>query len=199
TGIYVGQSNHVTITKCVAYENVNGIEVENCSYVTVDKNHSYNNVAGILCVLLPGLQVKEASGIIITNNQVRDNNHENFAHPGEFESYVPSGSGILIVGTDNTVVQDNHVTGNKFTGVAVVSTLVLGALAGFPPEIFADIEPDPDGARIISNQVIKNGYAPPVGLPFPGVDLLWDGSGTNNCWSKNLHNTAFPAMLPSCP
>jgi hypothetical protein len=87
---------------------------------------------------------------------------------------------------------------NQFTGIAVVSTLVLGQLAGFPPEAFSDIEPNPDGVQIVSNQVIKNGYAPPAGLPFPGVDLLWDGSGSNNCWSRNLYNTSYPPGLPAC-
>src|SRR5439155_21370348 len=56
-------------------------------------------------------------------------------------------SGILVVGTDRTTVSQNVVTGNAFTGIAVGSTLLLGALAGLPPEAFADIEPNPDGAR----------------------------------------------------
>ncbi|HEU4901588.1 MAG TPA: parallel beta-helix domain-containing protein [Flavisolibacter sp.] len=198
TGIYVGQSSHVAINHNEAYGNVNGIEIENCSFVTADKNHSYDNVVGILSVLLPGLQVKEASDIIITNNQVQDNNHVNFAEPGETESFVPSGSGILVVGTDNMLVKDNHVSGNNFTGIAVVSTLVLGALANLPPEAFADIEPNPDGVKVVSNLVKDNGAAPPAGLPFPGVDLLWDGSGNGNCWSRNIYNTSYPPVLPAC-
>lgn len=198
TGIYVGQSTDVAINQNQAYDNVNGIEVENCLRVVVDKNQSVHNVVGILSVLLPGLVVKEASDIVITNNQVRDNNHENFAEAGELEAFVPAGSGILIVGTDNTLVQDNHVSGNEFTGIAVVSTLVLGALAHLPPEAFADIEPNPDGVHVISNVVKDNGAAPPAGLPFPGVDLLWDGSGHNNCWSRNIYNTSYPPVLPAC-
>ena len=198
TGIYVGQSTNVAINHSEAYANENGIEIENCSNVIAEKNHSYNNVAGMLVILLPGLQVKEPSGIMLSKNQVENNNHVNFAPPGGgFESVVPSGCGILIVGTDKTIAQDNQVTGNNFTGIAVVSTIRLGALAGLPPEAFADIEPNPDGTRIVHNTVTGNGTVNP-GLPLPAVDLLWDGSGTDNCWSKNTYGSSYPPTLPAC-
>jgi len=199
TGIYVGQSTNVAVNKNEAFANVNGIEIENCSNIIADKNHSYDNVCGMLVILLPGLQVKASSNILLSKNQVENNNHKNFAEEeGGFESVVPSGCGILIVGTDKTIAEDNKVTGNHFTGIAVVSTVILGSLAGLPPEAFADIEPNPDGTRIISNTVTNNGSVPPPGLPLPAVDLLWDGSGSDNCWSKNIYGTSYPAALPSC-
>jgi parallel beta-helix repeat protein len=199
TGIYVGQSTNVAVNKNEAFANVNGIEIENCSNIIADKNHTYDNVCGILVVLLPGLQVKASSNILLTKNQVENNNHINFAEEGGgFESAVPSGCGILIVGTDKTIAKDNKVTGNHTTGIAVVSSVILGSLAGLPPEAFADIEPNPDGTRIVSNTVTNNGTAPPLGLPLPGVDLLWDGSGSDNCWSNNTYGSSYPAALPSC-
>lgn len=199
TGIYVGQSSGVAINENEAHDNVNGIEIENCTNVVADKNHSYHNVVGIMSVLLPGLVEKHSANIVISKNEVEDNNHDNFAHTGELESFVPSGSGILVVGSDNTLVSDNHVTGHKFVGIAVVSTLILAALnPALPPDAFAGIEPNPDGVKVIGNHLENNGYNPPQGLPLPGVDLLWDGSGSNNCWSKNHYNTSFPASLPAC-
>jgi parallel beta-helix repeat protein len=198
TGIYVGQSTNVTMKFNTVFANVNGLEIENCSNVTAEKNHCYDNVCGILSVLLPGLTVKTSTDITIINNHIHDNNHINFADPGGFEAFVPSGSGILVVGTDNTIVKDNKIRDNNFVGVATVSTLVLGALAGLPPIVFADIEPNPDGAKIINNNLFHNGSAPPAGLPLPGVDLLWDGSGTNNCWKQNAFSSSFPAALPVC-
>ncbi len=199
TGIYVGQSTNVVVNSNDAFANVNGIEIENCSHIEATKNNSYNNVCGILVVLLPGLTVKSSTDITLTKNDVHDNNHVNFAVPGGgFEAFVPSGSGILIVGTDQTTAKNNTVTGNHFTGIATVSTLVLGLIAGIPPAAFADIEPNPDGTRIEKNDLSNNGTAVPAGLPFPGVDLLWDGSGNNNCWSKNNYSTSYPAALPQC-
>ncbi len=197
TGIYVGQSDHIVMADNVASGNVNGLEIENSSDVLAANNESFDNVAGILVVLLPGLDMKTSSTILVRGNRVHDNNHPNFAAPGEIESFVPTGSGILIVGTDATTVSGNTVTGNQFTGIAVGSTLLLGALAGLPPEAFADIEPNPDGARIVRNVVTGNGGASPI--PFlPAVDLLWDGSGTGNCWRGNRYGSSAPPTLPVC-
>jgi parallel beta-helix repeat protein len=199
TGIYVGQSTDVDINQSSATANVNGIEIENCSMVSASKNKCYDNVAGILVVLLPNLSVKTSSDILVSNNHVYENNHKNFADPEDgFEAVVPSGSGILIIGTDNTIVRDNHVSDNNFVGIATVSTVIIGSLAGLPPSAFSDIEPNPDGTQVLSNMLKNNGSAPPPNMPLPGVDLLWDGSGTNNCWSNNKYNTSYPATLPSC-
>src|SRR4030095_12283618 len=199
TGIYIGQSNNIEMNFNTAYANVNGLEIENCSDIIASKNQSYDNVAGILVVLLPGLTTKTSADIMITNNHVYNNNHVNLSEPGGgFENFVPSGSGILVVGTDLTTVQDNKVSGNNFLGIATVRTVILGSLAGIPPEAFADIEPNPDGTRVISNVLNNNGAAPPAGIPLPGVDLLWDGSGTNNCWKGNIYSTSFPTSLPAC-
>lgn len=199
TGIFVGESTHVTVSHNKVHGNTIGVETENASHITMDKNHAYNNTAGILCLLVPHPSVTQSSHITILKNQVRENNLANLqTGSGELEAILPSGIGILILGVNNMLVQDNHVTDHKFTGIALISTTILGALAGVPPEAFAGIEPNPDGARIIANKLRNNGFAPPSGLPLPGVDLLWDGSGSNNCWSKNVYSTSFPNALPAC-
>ena len=154
-------------------------------------------VLGILVVVLPGLDVKTTSDVLVARNSVHDNNHPNFAPPGDLASFVPSGSGILIVGADRATVEGNTVSGNQFTGIAVGSTLLLGTLAGLPPEAFADIEPNPDHAVIRGNQAMGNGTASPI--PFlPAVDLLWDGSGEGNCWGRNRFGSSVPDPLPAC-
>lgn len=197
TGIYVGESHDVTVRNSVAFGNVNGIEIENSSGVKLLGNETYDNVVGILVVLLPGLEVKTSSDVLVSGNLVRANNHVNFAAPGDLASFVPSGSGILVVGVDRTKVEENTVTENQFTGIAVASTLLLGALAGLPPEAFADIEPNPDRVAIRDNRVTGNGDTSPI--PFlPAVDLLWDGSGTGNCWDGNTFGTSVPEALPGC-
>lgn len=199
TGIYVGQSESVVVRDSKAFGNVNGFEVENCTNIAVLKSHAYDNVLGILVVLLPGLDVKTGTNVLVSQNTVEENNHVNFSEPGAgFENVVPSGTGILLVGVDNVKIDHNKVMDNNFTGIATVSTLIVGALAGLPPEAFADIEPNPDGAEIVNNTLANNGSAPPPGLPLPGVDLLWDGSGTNNCWKNNSFTTSYPSPLPAC-
>jgi parallel beta-helix repeat protein len=199
TGIYVGQSSDVVIRLNKVFDNVNGIESENSDNIVITLNESYNNTLGIFADLLPGLKITSSKNIRIISNFVKNNNHPNFSPPGDLAAVVPSGIGILVLGTDQTTVERNLVTGNNFTGIVVFSTLVLGTLAGLPPEAFADIEPNPDGTKVIANILSKNGLLPPsLPIPLPGVDLLWDGSGVNNCWSVNIFKTSYPSPLPKC-
>ncbi|HEX9109736.1 MAG TPA: parallel beta-helix domain-containing protein [Longimicrobiales bacterium] len=204
TGIYVGQSRNVTIRRNVAFGNVNGIEVENSSFIDVAGTESYGNVDGILVVLLPGLDVKASSNILVRNNRVHDNNLANFSGGG-LADFVPSGSGILVVGTDATTVQQNVVTGNSFVGIGVANSGLLTLLGGPPP---TDIDPFPDHTRVLGNTVLGNGGAQPVPFLPPGVDLIWDGTGTDNCWSRNKFATSLDLdllggnptpLLPACP
>ncbi len=197
-GIYVGQSSDIEVRRSKAYGNVLGIEIENSTRVGVLDNESSDNVVGVMVVLLPGLVVKTSDGVLVRGNRVHDNNRPNFGTPGELESFVPTGSGILVVGTDHTTIDDNIVTGNQFVGVGLGSSLILAALSGLPPSAFDDIEPNPDGARITHNRATGNGGV--SSIPFlPAVDLLWDGSGTNNCWLANRFGTSVPDPLPACP
>jgi parallel beta-helix repeat protein len=199
TGIYVGQSRDVVIAHSTAFDNVIGIEVENSSLVQVLANESHDNAAGILVDLLPGLTIKAAAHNLIAGNYVHDNNHVNFASPGDLASFVPTGTGILILGADRTTVEDNLVTGNQFVGVGVASTTFLTSLAGIP---VTGIEPNPDGTVVQANVVLGNGGQSPFPT-IPGADLLWDGAGKHNCWSANVFETSFwplsPLPLPTCP
>ena len=198
TGIYVGQDTNVAVLASVTFANVNGIEFENSQHVQAVGNDTYDNVVGILVVLLPGLDAKTSSDVLVAGNRVHDNNHPNFAPPGDLASFVPTGSGILVVGADHVTVAENLITRNHFVGIGVASTLVLGQLAGLPPEAFSDIEPDPDFDRIVGNRVIRNG-AVTSPIPFvPAVDLLWVPAGVGNCWSRNRFRTSFPDPLPRC-
>jgi parallel beta-helix repeat protein len=195
TGIYVGQSNDVTVRGSTAFGNVVGFDVENCSDVRVVGNDSHDNAAGILVTLLPGLRVNAAADIVVAGNLVHDNNHVNFAEPGEVEGFLPSGIGILVLGADSVTVRDNLVVGNHALGIGIGSTLLLGAVAGLPPEAFAGIDPNPDGVVVRNNLVVGNGSTSP--LPgLPGADLLWDGSGDGNVWRSNLFGTSTPLALP---
>jgi parallel beta-helix repeat protein len=195
-GIYVGQSERVTVAASVARGNVIGIEIENSSDVRVLANEASDNTAGVLVVLLPGLEVTTSARVDVRLNRVRANDRPNFAAPGELAAAVPAGSGILVVGADDVHVEGNAVSGNGQVGIGVASTLALGALAGLPPEAFAGIDPDPDRVRVAFNAVLGNGTAPSVALP--PADLFWDGSGEGSCWARNLFRTSEPAALPAC-
>ncbi len=192
TGIYVGQSVRIAIRGSRAFQNVNGFEIENSSHVRVSGNEAHGNTAGFLVDLLPGLPVKTSSDIVLENNIARDNDLANFAEGG-FEALVPPGTGILVLGTDETTVRYNLVTGNDFVGIAVINT---GLLAALDPSITIDVEPYPDRARVIGNIVTGNGEAlPPIPLVPFGVDLLWDGTGQDDCWSGNTFGSSLDLGL----
>jgi hypothetical protein len=90
------------------------------------------------------------------------------------------------------------VSGNDSYGIAVANICLAQEL---PAEVCAilDIDPDPDGNRVVSNSVTGNGGSPAPSLPpVFAVDLAWDGSGDGNCWSKNVFGTSFPDPLPPC-
>ena len=76
----------------------------------------------------------QSSNIYITNNQVRENNRTNLqTGSDELETILPKGIGILLLGVNNTLVQDNHVTGNQYTDIAIVSTAFFSLVnPGFP-------------------------------------------------------------------
>jgi parallel beta-helix repeat protein len=198
TGIFVGESTSVSIVQNDSYANTIGVETENASTITIDKNHLHDNAAGVLCLLVPGKSVSQSSNITITKNQIRENNHANLqTDPTELEFILPSGLGVLIMGADNVLVEDNHVTDNEYTGIGLVTTALLGPTPG--------IDPVSDNVKVVSNQVKHNGFNPQA-LYFPNYfasDLLWLGpdfgaTGSGNCWSKNSYDTSFPATLPAC-
>lgn len=201
-GLYIGQSERVQMHQNTVFGNVIGIEISNSIGILARRNEAFNNTIGILAVLLPPSPRRTmlvASDIVISHNRIEYNNLPNFAPPTELPAYVPSGSGILVVGTDRTLVEHNVVRHNNWVGIGVGSTATFALLAGLPPEAIAALEPDPDEVVVRRNLVTHNGANPPPGFPLPGVDLLWDGTGTAVCWERNVFVTAFPPTLPGCP
>jgi parallel beta-helix repeat protein len=198
-GIYVGQSERVDVTNNHVHDNLLGIEVENSVSCDVIDNLVHGNTFGIFIDILPFLERQLQEGTSIIGNQVYNNNRTNTADPDELLGLLPAGIGILLTGADRTRVSGNAVTGNHFAGIGVTSLCLAFALQGLPCAGL-DIEPNPDGNRIVGNLVLGNG-AVPVGFPpldALRADLAWDGTGTGNCWQGNIYATSAPAVLPAC-
>lgn len=200
TGHYIGQSFGVRMDHNVATGNVSGFEVENSVHVRADHNLAFGNTGGILSFDLPFLDVKVNEENTIDHNVVRDNNRPNTCtEPDEAVCLVPPGTGILLMATDNNLAKANRVSGNDSFGIAVANICVAQEL---PEEVCAalDIEPNPDGNRVVGNRVTGNGLNPaPTLPPVFAVDLVWDGTGVGNCWWRNRFETSFPEPLPVCP
>jgi parallel beta-helix repeat protein len=198
TGIYVGQSRSVRVDHNLAAGNVSGFEIENSSAIRLDHNKATGNTAGILSFTLPFLAVTSNSGNRIDHNLVAGNNKANTCTPGGDVCNVPAGSGIAVVAADTNLVDHNQVHGNNSLGIIVAS---LCSAFHLNPALCAalGIDPNPDGNHIVFNKVTGNGTAPDPGIaPLPGADLLWDGTGSGNCWGNNTAVSTFPAQLPGC-
>jgi hypothetical protein len=106
---------------------------------------------------------------------------------------------LAIKTNSDNQIDHNTVTGNNSFGIGVGNFCVVTHL---PPVFCAglDIDPNSDSNQILNNLATGNGLAPdPAIAPLPGSDLLWDGTGTGNCWQNNTADSTFPAPLPTCP
>ncbi|MFN7015728.1 MAG: parallel beta-helix domain-containing protein, partial [Fimbriimonadales bacterium] len=193
-GIYVGQSRNIVVRRNEAFENVTGIEIENCVNAIVEDNYVHHNTGGILVFLLPFNPSKVQDGCIVRRNRVINNNTPNFAAPEAIVSNVLKGTGIMLLAADNTDVYENEIVNNGTFGVMVISLRQI-----FPEPTPLDVEPYPDGNRIYNNILRDNAKAPDERLRrfgVPAVDLLWDMTGKGNQWNQP-DGTRFPPRLPA--
>jgi parallel beta-helix repeat protein len=190
TGIYVGNDTEVTVSGNRAVGNTSGFEVENSSQVVVRGNRSTGNTAGILVFVLPGLPRTTTDHVLVEGNVVTRNNRPNPVPPdsGEDLGLVPTGSGILDIAGDDVTFRRNVVVGNDSVGIAVLAT----PFAGLDPRV----EPNPDRTRVVDNVILRNGLHPdPLRTAGNAADILYDGSGTGNCFARNVFRTDFPSGI----
>ena len=193
-GIYAGQCQNVIVRDSVVYGNVLGIELENTLNGEIYNNHAYDNSLGIFVVVLPQLTSKISMNTSVHDNVAENNNLENFAPEGALARLVPSGVGILILGSDHNQVFHNVLRGNKTTGVAVFSLTGTGAFD--VNEI--DVGPLPEANWVYDNTYHNNAYDPDPSVKELGIpvgDILWDGSGRDNRFDEQ-DATSFPPLLP---
>jgi parallel beta-helix repeat protein len=190
TGIYVGDDDQVTVQHNSVTNYVIGVVVENTIHAIVRRNLLKGNTAGIYVAVLPNHPRPFTDDVVVERNQVLHNNLPNPVPPdsgGEIGG-VPTGVGIVNLGSDHVVVRHNRVLGNDSLGVIVLRNL-------FGP---ADprIEPEPDFNQVRGNVILHNGQHPdPVRAITPGADIVYDGTGTGNCFADNVFRTEFPAGI----
>lgn len=177
-GIYVGQSQDVIVKNCVAKKNVAGIEIENTIRADVFDNVATDNTSGILVFDLPGLNQKNGRHVRVFRNEIRDNNHVNFAAEGTIVAGVPAGSGLMVMATDDVEVFDNDIIDHQTANVILVSFLVTERKLN-------DKKYDPfsEGVSIHDNRISEGGASPKgqigtllgpaLGGKFP--DIFFDG------------------------
>ena len=210
-GIYVGQSDRITVRNSIAEANVAGIEIENSRNALVEHNVATRNTGGILVFDLPDLPVMGGGNVIVRHNLVVANDTPNFAPPGNIVAGVRRGTGIMVMANENVLIEDNILSGNPTAPVMVIAyvqpfdderynplarNIVVGENAfnggGYDPQL--------DGAEMLT--AAFGGELPPV---------MWDGLGSlyvaenTPGWTLNLTEqgkglgAARPAPLAVAP
>ncbi|MCZ2357311.1 MAG: right-handed parallel beta-helix repeat-containing protein [Bacteroidia bacterium] len=182
--IYVGMCDNIDVRFNEVYASVAGIEIENSRHALVEYNNVYDNTGGILAFITPGLPIKTCYDIIIRNNYIVNNNHKNFGAPGSIVSFLPVGTGIIIMAADDVIVENNFISGNDNIGIAIVDHKFIADIAVDP-----ESEPNPDRIVILDNFMFNNGNNPvkevkaamATKFSAKGPDILAYGGGTGSC------------------
>jgi len=145
--------------------------------------------------VLPGKEQKAGRRADVRRNRVRNNNHENFGDTATIVGSLPSGIGMLVMGADTTVLEDNWISGNDSLGISI-NRLPEEQAAKDPA-----LDPYTDYVRIGKNRFRDNGNNPHPKIAESygaGGDIGWDWTGTGNCASPGRAVTEVGVSLPSC-
>jgi len=206
SGFYVGQTppqkgrKKRTLVKNVeSWGNVLGFSGTNMRYVTITKSRWYNNGAGIVPNTLDSEKYYPPTENVISNNDVFWNNF-NFYWGAPFEIPklsaadipYPIGIGILLFGSQKTVVEGNRISGNYLTGFAAIPAVQLAGSSNAKKR---------EASVLRDNTVRGNDFG--AGDDLNGRDMVYDGSGSGNCFEDNtLRSPNLPAdngTFAACP
>jgi hypothetical protein len=185
-----------------AYENVLGFSGTNAKYVDITDGDYYNNGVGLSPNTLDSEPYEPNSSGVIEHNNIFWNNFNYFLPNsrvktvsdglgtiGTLTIQYPTGVGIVLLGSDGWLIQNNEIFGNFKWGAATIS----------------DATNADDNAISLNNQ-FKDNQMGRGGTDTNAVDFFSDGSGSGNCWSGNQSSTfdhsatMLDAQLyPSCP
>ncbi|MBL4755565.1 MAG: right-handed parallel beta-helix repeat-containing protein, partial [Flavobacteriales bacterium] len=182
--IYVGMCDNIDVLHNETYESVAGIEIENSRHCLVENNYTHDNTGGLLVFITPGLPIKTCFDIIVRNNFVVNNNHENFGAPGSIVAGIPKGTGILIMAADDVTLEGNTITGNNNAGITITDLTLVTNVATDP-----ESDPNPDRLVILDNFMSNNGKDPGgelkalmlTQMETQGPDIIAIGGGGGSC------------------
>jgi cytochrome c551/c552 len=122
--------------------------------------------------------------VIIRNNFIYGNNHDNFGAAGSIVAGLPPGTGIVVMAADDVIIENNIIRDNKNTGIAIVDHPSFANVTIDP-----ESEPNPDRVQILDNLMFNNGYDPITDIKVlmtatlhkGGVDIVAVGGGVDSC------------------
>lgn len=153
-GFYVGQSNDILEHDNEAYHNVAGFEFENTYSAEFVDNVAHDNVGGFLIFDLPG-RAQNGEKNLIHDNESYSNNIKSFAARGAIVGDVPSGTGMLLLASDQAEIYSNNIHDNNSAGLIIVN---YGLIDSGEPSAKYDFFPE--GIHVYGNTFQDNGGSP---------------------------------------
>jgi hypothetical protein len=187
---YIGQTPPQDNPKQTMVRNVDGwgspigFSATNMRYVTITKSRFYNNGVGLAPNALDTEKFPPNQHNVIVDNDIFWNNF-NF-HQGDppFEprttgtaALVPIGTGIIMFGGRDQRIENNRIYGNFLAGIAAIDSLFITKV----PE-----------AVTLDRNVIRGNVFGLGGTDINGRDVIYDGSGSDNCITLLPSDTVFP-------
>jgi parallel beta-helix repeat protein len=179
TCIYVGNDVGASIIGNSASECTVGVQIVNSDDVVVRANTVTDNSTGVLAIVDPDNPRTETSNVLIAANTIKRNNRPNTSTDLDL-AILPSGVGVLVVGSDDVKIRKNEVTGNNTWGIAITDD----------PLFENPKTSNNDEVRL--NVVLENGTDP--SRP-PGADLFYNSIGVGNCFAQNRFATSVPTNI----
>ena len=173
-GFYIGACHpcNALITEALAENNGLGYSGTNAGGNLIIENSIWrDNVVGVAPNTEDSEPLAPQDGVTIIHNLVENNNNANA--PVESEQLATIGTGILIAGGSNDVIEENRVSGNDYYGILVV--------ANVDQHVW-----EPHGNMVKENVVTDSGVAD-LALAAPSAD--------HNCFSDNTVSRTAPPFL----
>ncbi len=123
TAMWVAGSENVRVVGNELYGSVIGFEITVSNGVEFRNNEVHNNTVGVGLFHPNGAgnpALPEMANWVIEDNEIYNNNTPNFAVPGTFQSALPPGGGVLLLGVSDHTVQNNRIEDHGLTGIAVM-------------------------------------------------------------------------------
>lgn len=180
TAMWVAGSENVRVIGNELYGSVIGFEITVSNSVEFRNNEVHSNTVGVGLFHPNGAgnpALPEMANWVIEENEIYNNNADNAAVPGTFQSALPPGGGVLLLGVSDHTVQNNRIENHGLTGVAVMGW--CSATFGTANSCFS-INP-------------QTGELVLVDPPFNDPDnTVLDASASNNLVANNaVNNNGF--------
>ena len=188
---YIGQTPPQDKPKRTMVRNVEGwgspigFSASNMRYVTITKSRFYNNAVGIVPNALDSEKFPPPEDNAIVDNDIFWNNlnfHEGKPPftpppPSANGNLVPIGTGILLLGGRDHLIENNRIHGNFLTGIAAIDGILLT---------------ENPLAVSLDRNIIRGNQFGLGGTDINGRDVTYDGSGSDNCFTLAASDTTFP-------